>query len=192
MMVHNSCVDEEISAASQPEFNAASLNELNGLPKSELTEFILYQKAGVGSGKHANIPWLQELPDPITKVTWDNYITMNPVEMEGKYATTFDQEHGLNQANIKVGAEELTLPVYPLPGQAPGTVGVALGYGRGANGENIGKAAFQTQEYGGHVILEDGNPAPIGGNAFVFVGEENGTPLSSRVTKSRSGCSPIP
>ena len=54
-------------------------------------------------------------------------------------------------AKVKVGSTELTLPVFPLPGQALGTVGVALGYGRGANGENIGKAAFQTKEYGGYV-----------------------------------------
>lgn len=175
MMVHNSCVDEEVAAPTEGSFNEASLSQLRGLPKEGLTEFVLYQKAGIGNGKQANIPWLQELPDPITKVTWDNYITMNPDEMEGKYATTFDQKHGLNQATIKVGDASLTLPVYPLPGQAPGTVGVALGYGRGANGENIGKAAFQTEEYGGHVLLENGNPAPIGGNAFAFVGEENGS-----------------
>ena len=68
---------------------------------------------------------------------------MNPTEMEG-YATSFDQENGLNLATVKVGSKEITLPVYPLPGQALGTVGIALGYGRGANGENIGKAAFQT------------------------------------------------
>jgi len=41
----------------------------------------LYQKAAIRSGEYANNPWLQEMPDPITKVTWDNYITMNPKEM---------------------------------------------------------------------------------------------------------------
>jgi len=56
---------------------------------------------------------LQEMPDPVTKVTWDNYITMNPVEMEGKYATTYDQEHGLNLATVTVNGKSVTLPVYP-------------------------------------------------------------------------------
>ena len=66
----------------------------------------------------------------------------------------FWQENGLSMAKIKVGSAEHTLPVFPLPGQALGTVGVALGYGRGANGEKIGKAAYQTKEYGGYVMKD--------------------------------------
>ncbi len=176
MVVHNSCDNAPAPVATAPSFNAAALNGLSAkLPKSSDREVILYQKAGLGIGLQANNPWLQELPDPMTKVTWDNYITMNPVEMKKEgYATTFDQENGLNMATIKVGSKELTLPVYPLPGQAEGTVGIALGYGRGANGENIGKAAFQTKEYGGHVTDENGNPMPIGANAFAFTSFENG------------------
>ena len=176
MVVHNSCDNAPAPAATAPSFNAAALNGLSAkLPKSSDREVVLYQKAGLGIGLQANNPWLQELPDPMTKVTWDNYITMNPVEMKKEgYATTFDQENGLNMATIKVGSKELTLPVYPLPGQAEGTVGIALGYGRGANGENIGKAAFQTKEYGGHVTDENGNPLPIGANAFAFTSFENG------------------
>jgi molybdopterin-containing oxidoreductase family iron-sulfur binding subunit len=134
----------------------------------------------------ANNPWLQELPDPITKVTWDNYITMNPVEMENAgYATTYDQENGLSLASLKVGNQKVTLPVYPLPGQALGTVGVALGYGRGANGENIGKAAFQTKEYGGNDTDDKGNLKPIGANVFAFVqsGKTFGYEAFGSVTK---------
>lgn len=62
-----------------------------------------------------------------------------------------------------------------MPGQALGTIGIALGYGRGGNGEKIGKAAYQTKEYGGYEVSEDGNPLPIGGNAFRFVGYNNGS-----------------
>ena len=176
MIVHNSCDNDPIPAATAVAFNEAAMSGLSGkLPKTSDREVILYQKAGMGIGVQANNPWLQEMPDPMTKVTCDNYITMNPVEMErAGYATIFDQEHGLNLATIKVGSKELTLPVYPLPGQAPGTVGVALGYGRGANGEKIGNAAFQTKEYGGHVTDENGNPKPIGANAFAFTSFSNG------------------
>jgi hypothetical protein len=74
-----------------------------------------------------------------------------------------------------LGSRKLTLPVYPSPGQAPGTVGIALGYGRGANGENIGNAAFQTKEYGGHATDEAGKRLPIGQNAFAFTSFEHGT-----------------
>ena len=167
-VVHNSCDNEAAPAATGVSFNGSALNGLAAqLPKGGAVEVSLYQKAGLGDGSQANNPWLQELPDPMTKATWDNYITMNPVDMlKQDYATTYDEQHGLGLATIKVGSQELTLPVFPLPGQALNTVGVALGYGRGANGENIGKAAFQTKEYGGHVTLENGNPAPIGANAF--------------------------
>ena len=42
----------------------------------------------MGIGMQANNPWLQEMPDPMSKVTWDNYITMNPVEMKKIKAAT--------------------------------------------------------------------------------------------------------
>ncbi|MDX2359229.1 MAG: TAT-variant-translocated molybdopterin oxidoreductase [Crocinitomicaceae bacterium] len=178
MVVHNSCDNEEAPSATGAPFNDGALNGISGkLPKAGSDrEIVMYQKAGMGTGAHANNPWLQEMPDPMTKATWDNYITMNPVEMEKEgYATTFDQEHGLGMAKVIVGSAEMTLPVFPLPGQAIGTVGIALGYGRGSNGENIGKAAYHTAEYGGHIKDENGNLTPIGANAFTLVGSENGT-----------------
>ena len=162
----------DIAAPTAPVFTETSVS--GKLPKAGGIEVVMYQKAGIGIGTQANNPWLQELPDPLTKITWDNYITMNPVEMEGM-ATSFDQEHGLDLAELKIGGKNVTLPVYPLPGQALGTVGVALGYGRGANGEVIGTAAYQTKEYGGNVMTEEGLPKPIGANAFAFVTVENGT-----------------
>ncbi len=173
--IHDSCID--VAVENTPAvFNDAALSNVAGkLPKGSALEVVLYRKAGIGVGAQANNPWLQELPDPVSKVTWDNYITMNPTEMGTNYATTFDQENGLNLASVKVGNKELTLPVYPSPGQAPGTVGVALGYGRGANDENIGNAAFQTKEYGGHATDENGKRLPIGKNAFAFTSFEHGT-----------------
>ncbi len=176
MAVHNSCIDVPVAEPTALDFDETALSSLSSyLPKAGATEVVLYQKAGIGVGQQANNPWLQELPDPITKVTWDNYITMNPAEMKDKYTTTYDQEHGLNMATVKVGSKEVTLPVYPAPGQALGTIGIALGYGRGANGENIGKAAFQTKEYGGYVTDENGNSKPIGSSVFGFTSNDNGT-----------------
>lgn len=174
-VVHGSSGTVEIAEPTAPSFNDGAMSKVSGkLPKGGGVEVVLYQKAGIGIGTQANNPWLQELPDPMTKLTWDNYITMNPVEMDG-YATSFDQESGLTLAELTIGGASVTLPVYPLPGQALGTVGVAVGYGRGANGEDIGTAAYQTKEYGGNVEDENGNPKPIGANAFPFVKNENGT-----------------
>ena len=55
--------------------------ELFKLNSSEI-ELALYEKVGMGNGIQANNPWLQEMPDPISKITWDNYVTMSPVEMK--------------------------------------------------------------------------------------------------------------
>jgi molybdopterin-containing oxidoreductase family iron-sulfur binding subunit len=180
-MVHASGgADAPTAAPTSPVFNDSALSSLK-LPKGGGIEVVMYQKAGIGIGTQANNPWLQELPDPLTKITWDNYITMNPSEMDGSkeapynMALKFDQENGLDLAELTIGGKSVTLPVYPLPGQAPGTVGLALGYGRGSNGEVIGTAAYQTKEYGGNAKTEDGLPVPIGANAYAFVKNENGT-----------------
>lgn len=175
MAVHDSTFEDEMPAPTAPTFNT-SLNVAAQLPKvSGETEVVLYQKAGIGIGTQAANPWLQEMPDPMTKVTWDNYFTMNPVDKAYKYRKTYDQEHGLSLATLTVGGVTMTLPVYPLPGQAVGTIGVALGYGRGANGENIGKGAYQVKEFGGHETDENGKLKPIGANAFKLVSVQNGT-----------------
>ena len=169
LAVHNSCVDLVSSTIEETfSFSSASISKTPKFSKG--VEFVAYQKTAIGAGNHANNPWLNELPDPISKVTWDNYITMNPVEMtKAGYATTYDQENGLSLATITANGIKLTLPVYPLPGQALGTVGVALGYGRGGHGEKIGKAAYQTKEYGGYITDKNGNPKSIGENIFPMI-----------------------
>ncbi len=166
--VHNSVMSMDAKSMSAPSFNEAALSKAKGmLPKGGDTEVVLYQKAAIGNGEQAGNPWLQEMPDPISKVTWDNYITMAPSEMEAAgYNQNIDQENGASLATISVGEVSYELPVYPSPGQAPGTVGVALGYGRGANGEKIGKAAYHTKEYGGYQSGDNGDKVAIGKNAF--------------------------
>ncbi|PZD78775.1 TAT-variant-translocated molybdopterin oxidoreductase [Mesonia sp. K7] len=97
-------------------------------------ELTLYTKTALGDGEQANNPWLQELPDPITRTTWDNYLTISKADAE---ALDLINKHvangGLNgsYANVKVGKVELkNVPVIIQPGQAKGSVGLALGYGR--------------------------------------------------------------
>ena len=163
--IHNSCKELKSEPVAST-FTAVAIDGKN-IPNITGLEVVFYQKTAIRDGAMSSNPWLQELPDPISKVTWDNYITMNPVEMDRQgYNTTYDQEHGLSLANITVGGKSLTLPVYPQPGQALGTVGIALGYGRGENGEAIGKGAFQTKEYGGYDVDVNGKKKGIGQNVF--------------------------
>ena len=97
-------------------------------------ELTLYSKVGMGDGQQAGNPWLQEFPDPISRVTWDNYVTVSRTD-----ANNWDLENknvangGLDGSyvNLTVGETKLEgIPVIIQPGQAPGTVGLSLGYGR--------------------------------------------------------------
>ena len=112
-------------------------------------ELSLYQSNSIGDGAQSNNPWLQELPDPITRACWDNYLTIS--------ASTA-RKYGFSNWNISNGAlngdvARLTVgnividnvPVLIQPGQAIGTVGLALGYGRtssGKVGDGVGLNAY--------------------------------------------------
>lgn len=151
-------------------------------------EVVSYQKGAIGEGQYSANPWLQELPDAITKVCWDNYVTMAPADCydlfnitgneKGKWDGLYiEQETPVNMVNVTVGEQVLKLPVYPLPGQARGTVGVALGYGRAENQEAIGSAAFQIKldQTGDYDLDSEGNKKPIGGNSYKFTSFQNGS-----------------
>jgi MoCo/4Fe-4S cofactor protein with predicted Tat translocation signal len=116
-------------------FNGGGLNsaaaQIAKIKGGEM-ELELYQKVGIGDGKYASNPWLQELPDPITKITWDNYVTMAPSDMEARfYNLMLGQEQRANLVVVKAnGQSTLPLPVVAQPGQPKGTIGIAIGYGK--------------------------------------------------------------
>ncbi len=107
-------------------------------------ELQLYQTIAMRDGKRANNPWLQEMPDPVSKVTWDNFAAMSPTDMTKKGFVQGDvitiDVKGNDGASYSVA-----LPILIQPGQTQGTISVALGYGRtvvGPVGQNTGKNAF--------------------------------------------------
>ncbi|WP_194777106.1 TAT-variant-translocated molybdopterin oxidoreductase [Pararhodonellum marinum] len=136
-------VEEESISGGQGLSGAASAISNQYKAQSEGTELVIYQKIGIGNGTFANNPWLQELSDPITKATWDNYLTVSQ-----KWASENNlrmSEGSTKMAQITVGGKTLTLPVLVQPGQAEGTVGLALGYGRtkaGKVGNGVGVNAY--------------------------------------------------
>lgn len=136
-------------------------------------ELVLYQKTGIGVGTASNNPWLQELPDPVTKITWDNYFTVSLADATEMGANIYlGEKDPASLATLTVNSIEMTLPLVAVPGQKSGTVGVALGYGRGGNGEKIGRAAYQTDGDGQHIIV-DGNPLPVGKNVYPMIKQGN-------------------
>ncbi|NYJ26878.1 TAT-variant-translocated molybdopterin oxidoreductase [Allomuricauda sp. ARW1Y1] len=100
------------------------------------TELVLYSKVGMGDGRQANNPWLQEFPDPISRVSWDNYVTVSKADAESwGLENTIVADGGLNgsYANLTVDGKVLeNVPVIVQPGQAVGTIGLSFGYGKKA------------------------------------------------------------
>ena len=189
--VHNGSVEGSLIPSKAVSFNdttstvAKTIKDI--VAKAPELEVVMYQKVEMGEGQYAANPWLQELPDAMTKVTWDNYITMAPADCYEKFGLNgtaksqwdgvhLGQEDKAYVATVTVGENKLKLPVVPTPGQKVGTVGIALGYGRGANQENIGKAAYQValDQTGKYELDENGNKKPIGGNSYQFTSFVNG------------------
>ncbi len=99
---------------------------------SEL-ELEIYVKTGLGDGQMAGNPWLQELPDPITRTTWDNYITVSKADADKLGIENWHvADGGLNGSlvEVTVGKVSKVFPAYIQPGQAKGSIGVSVGYGR--------------------------------------------------------------
>ena len=84
----------------------------------------MYPTVALLDGRHAHNPWLQELPDPVTKVVWDNYASVSP--RTGKRLAV---EEG-DVIRIETGVHILELPAVIQPGQHDDVISVALGYGR--------------------------------------------------------------
>ncbi|MCX7605963.1 MAG: 4Fe-4S dicluster domain-containing protein [Bacteroidia bacterium] len=123
-------VDLTILPSKQPKVQWKPTEWIAQIPteeKAPLTLY-LYEKVGIGDGTQAGNPWLQELPDPVSRVAWDNYIVISPVLAREKGLQTNDV------ARITAGEQSMELPVYVLPGVAVDTIGVAIGYGRKAGG----------------------------------------------------------
>lgn len=114
-------------------FNASQAAR-NLLKTNDGLELTLYTKTGMGDGQHANNPWLQEFPDPITRTSWDNYLTISKADAERLELENRNVANGAldgSYANVTVNGVTLDkVPVYIQPGQAVGSVGLAVGYGR--------------------------------------------------------------
>ncbi len=116
--------------------------------KSEGLELIMYEKTGIGNGAQANNPWLQELPDPVSKVCWDNYFAMSPV---------FAEAQGYKQGNVievKAGSVSMKGPVYLQPGIADQTIAAAVGYGRTSAGKTANNVGFNAYRF---ATVKNGN-----------------------------------
>lgn len=145
---------------------AAAISAVSGMKKGGNAEIVLYQKVSIGTGKQSGNPWLQELPDPITKATWDNYAMMSMTmakDIVGIDLINGSEKH-INQYEyypekpvVAISfpglKEPVKLPVLIIPGMDANTIAVAVGYGRTANlgkaAEGVGKNAYPFTSFNG-------------------------------------------
>lgn len=125
-------------------FKSSSLSGLASLHK-ELNQaepglkLALYETMALGNGNDANNPWLQEVPNPITTVTWDNYLGVSPTTAKKMNLSTNDV------VKLKVGEKELEAPILVQAGLHENSLTLAVGYGRtscGQVGNQVGVNAF--------------------------------------------------
>ena len=136
--------------------------------KSSGTELVLYQKLSIGTGAQAGNPWLQELPDPVTKAAWDNYAMISIPMAKSLLGIDFMDKNNERQINnyeynpekpvirIEIGNRSLELPVLVIPGMNADTIAVAVGYGRnealGVTASGIGKNVYQFAPFNGTTV----------------------------------------
>jgi molybdopterin-containing oxidoreductase family iron-sulfur binding subunit len=127
-------------------WNSSALNDINNSLKKDGFTLMLLANHFIGDGRYANNGWLQELPNPITKVTWDNYITMSPATAKA-LGITHKEYAEFMQASVTANGVTKVLPVYIQVGMAENTLAIELGYGRKVIGEVGREVGFDLNEY---------------------------------------------
>ncbi|UPS92930.1 TAT-variant-translocated molybdopterin oxidoreductase [Bizionia sp. M204] len=143
--------------------------QLGATSTSNGLELALYSKTSMGDGQQANNPWLQEMPDPITRTTWDNYVTVSQADAKDLGIKNWHEaDGGLNGSvvEISVNGVTVTAPVIIQPGQAKGSIGLSFGYGRRAGL----KEEMQTG-VNAYPLYMDFNPTQVNVSMTVLGGE---------------------
>jgi len=150
-------------------FNSASvataLSAIASAKKGGKVELVLYQKVSIGAGQTASNPWLQELPDPVTRATWDNYVIVSPAMAktlldidlsQSRQADSYEVNPPKKVVKVTVNGKTVSLPALIIPGTHPDTIGIAVGYGRtgeiGKAVEGVGRNVFPFSSFNGTTI----------------------------------------
>ncbi len=137
--------------SNSPSYSAAEIgSDLTKVNTSEI-EISFFETVQIGHGQYAGNPWLMEMADPVARTTWGNYLAV-PVNFNG--VSTMEGMNNLvdgDLVELTVGTKKMTVPVIQQFGQMPGTVSLALGYGRtnaGNTGSNVGVNVFDSLTMG--------------------------------------------
>jgi len=133
--------------ANQPSFIGNASNAGSGISSTYKAnasgvDVVFAESIALGTGVQANNPWLQELPDPVTRACWDNYISIPSSFAKEKNIKMIEGKTVLLE--LKANGKSIKLPAMVQPGQAKGTVSIFMGYGRSVTGlaGKVGKDVY--------------------------------------------------
>ena len=118
-------------------------------PSAQQLEVVFHRDYSVDDGRYSNNGWLQEMPDPITKMTWENVVLVSEKTAADLGLKIKDHENNrlkVPVVRVQVNGREIEGPAWIQPGMADNIVGLALGYGRtksGRVGKNLGYDAYR-------------------------------------------------
>ena len=131
--------DTELESGLSVDLAGAAAMALASAKDAPAMEINFTQMTGMGVGTIANNPWLLEFPDPITRVSWDNYLSVAAADAAELGLKNWNESNGaLNGSTVNITVNGKTLenvPVFIQPGQTIGTASLAVGYGRFGAGE---------------------------------------------------------
>jgi MoCo/4Fe-4S cofactor protein with predicted Tat translocation signal len=188
--LRNGYAEETLYGGAKVEFNTNALPELlkgagplPGPVTPSSIEVVFPADYKVYDGRYTNNAWLQELPDPITKLTWDNTVLLSK-----STARALQVDDG-DMIEISVGERKLQAPVMIAPGHADYSLSLSLGYGRwvvGKVGRGTGFNAYQLRttsapyyatratvkliQKNGHLLVQTQNHYSMEGRALVREG----------------------
>lgn len=148
----------EVRNGSSRNFRSDSLSAVKKVLNQTGYEIVLYPTVQLGDGTLANVPWLQELPDPVTKIVWDNYASMSV-----KTAADLKLKEG-QIIEISVSGKKMEVPVHIQPGLHDQVLAIAVGYGRthvGKVGNKVGFNSFELASLKNNSLVFSGLPAEI-------------------------------
>ena len=144
--IHDGFATLNIASQSTSSFNSGAVNIVGQSATAAANTFalVLYPKISMKDGRFAYNPWLQEMPDPITKVVWDNYASLSESAAK-KIGVSLGDVIKINLSNSNSPTSSIELPVHIQPGQHDQTIAIALGYGReeSARFMNVGPEWFE-------------------------------------------------
>lgn len=129
--LHDGVLTGSASSTTAPRPNARSISRLLAdrplavdEPTLESMEVIFTASPSLYDGRFANNAWLQETPDPVTKMTWDNAALISPATAKALGVEQYDE------VKVRLGEKEILLAAVVVPGMADNSIALELGYGQ--------------------------------------------------------------